>query len=72
LEEIVIKTEFIKLNQLLKWAGIADTGSHANDMIAEGLIKVNGQPETRRGKKLYHGDRILLEDRYEYLVIREG
>lgn len=72
MEEIVIKTEFIKLNQLLKWAGIADTGSHANDMIAEGLIKVNGQPETRRGKKLYHGDRILLEDRYEYLIIREG
>ncbi|HZJ57963.1 MAG TPA: RNA-binding S4 domain-containing protein [Clostridia bacterium] len=72
MENIVISTEFIKLSQLLKWAGIADTGSRANDMIAEGLIKLNGIPETRRGKKIYHGDKILLEDKYEFLVIREG
>ena len=55
MEEIVIKTEFIKLNQLLKWAGIADTGSRANEMIAEGLVKVNGQLETRRGKNIPWG-----------------
>jgi len=72
LERITIKTEFIKLNQLLKWAGIADTGAHANQMIKDGLVKVNGELETRRGKKIYPGDKILLDDRYEFLVVREG
>lgn len=72
MERITIKTEFIKLNQFLKWAGIADTGAHANQMIKDGLVKVNGELETRRGKKIYPGDKILLDDRYEFLVVREG
>jgi len=72
LERIIINTEFIKLNQLLKWAGIADTGAHANQMIKDGLVKVNGELETRRGKKIYPGDKILLDGGYEFLVVREG
>lgn len=72
MESITIKTEFIKLNQLLKWAGLAETGGHANEIIGQGLIKVNGQLETRRGRKIYNGDKVLLEDRYEFLIIREG
>ncbi|MFY9426545.1 MAG: RNA-binding S4 domain-containing protein [Caldicoprobacterales bacterium] len=72
MEKITINTEFIKLNQLLKWAGIADTGAHASQMIKDGLVKVNDQLETRRGKKIYPGDKILLDDRYEFLVVREG
>ena len=72
MEKITISTEFIKLNQLLKWAGVADTGAHANQMIQDGLIKVNGQLETRRGKKIYQGDKILVDNRHEFLVIREG
>ncbi|NLN41305.1 MAG: RNA-binding S4 domain-containing protein [Clostridiales bacterium] len=72
MERIIINTEFIKLNQLLKWAGIADTGAHANQMIKDGLVKVNGELETRRGKKIYPGDKILLDGGYEFLVVREG
>jgi len=72
LERISIKTEFIKLNQFLKWAGIAETGAHANQMIMDGLVKVNSQLETRRGRKIYDGDKVLLDNRYEFLVIREG
>ncbi|NLI60940.1 MAG: RNA-binding S4 domain-containing protein [Clostridiales bacterium] len=72
MERISIKTEFIKLNQFLKWAGIAETGAHANQMIMDGLVKVNSQLETRRGRKIYDGDKVLLDNRYEFLVIREG
>ena len=72
MEKIEIRTEFIKLNQLLKWAGVADTGAHANQMIIDGLIKVNGEPETRRGRKIYHGDKVLLDNKYEFLIVREG
>lgn len=72
MKKIEINTEFIKLNQFLKWAGLADTGSHANQMIIDGLIKVNGEPEIRRGKKLYNGDKVLFDDKYEFLVIKEG
>ena len=57
MEKITINTEFIKLNQLLKWAGIADTGAHASQMIKDGLVKVNGQLETRRGKRYTLGIR---------------
>lgn len=58
MEKITINTEFIKLDQFLKWVGIAETGSHAKDMIAEEQVKVNGKVETRRGKKLYPGDKV--------------
>lgn len=58
MEKITINTEFIKLDQFLKWVGVAETGSYAKDIIAEGQVKVNGEVETRRGKKLYSGDKI--------------
>ncbi len=72
MDKIEIHTEFIKLNQLLKWAGVAETGAHANQMIADGLVKVNDEIEIRRGRKIYDGDRVSLADKYEFLVIREG
>ncbi len=54
--EISIRDEFIKLGQALKLSGIAENGVDAKDMIAEGKILVNGELETRRGRKLYKGD----------------
>lgn len=62
MENVKISTDYIKLDQLLKWIGVADTGTAAKEMIAEGEIKVNGEVELRRGKKLRSGDRIDIGD----------
>lgn len=62
MKTIQIDTEYIKLGGLLKFIGIADSGVHAKILITEGLVKVNGEIETRRGKKIYHGDQIESDD----------
>ncbi len=63
--EIKITTEYIKLDQLLKFAGAAVTGSEAKEMIAEGKASVNGEVCTMRGKKLRIGDTVTVgEDKY--------
>ena len=48
--------EFIKLGQALKAAGLVESGVEAKDVILDGLVSVNGEVDTRRGKKLYDGD----------------
>ena len=50
-----INTEFIKLDQLLKWANITASGLESKMFILNGEVKVNGEIETRRGKKIYDG-----------------
>ena len=59
--EINIDSEYIKLDQALKLADIASTGGHAKFFILEGLVKVNGEVETRRGRKLKTQDIIEVE-----------
>ena len=56
--EIEITTEFIKLDALLKFAALVGTGGEAKYVIAEGLVKVNGETCTMRGKKLRAGDTV--------------
>ena len=56
--KITIKDEFIKLGQALKAAGVVENGAEAKEVIIDGLVKVNGEIDTRRGKKLYDGDII--------------
>ena len=56
--EIVIKDEFIKLGQALKLAGLAENGALAKELIQAGEVKVNGETDTRRGRKLRAGDVI--------------
>ena len=58
METITIKDEFIKLGQALKLAGLVGSGVEAKDVITGGEVKVNGEVETRRGKKLYKGDKV--------------
>ena len=53
---MIIHTEFIKLDQLLKWANLVESGAMAKMIILNGDVKVNGEIETRRGKKIYPGD----------------
>ncbi len=63
--------EYIKLDQFLKLAQMAQTGGQAKALILEGLVKVNGEVELRRGRKLHHGDRVEVEGE-ELLVAVEA
>ena len=58
MEEIKIHTEYIKLDDLLKFAGIIGSGGQAKAVILDGLVKVNGEICTMRGKKLRGGEII--------------
>ena len=53
---IEIKDDFIKLGQAMKLAGLVDEGADAKFAIQDGEVSVNGETETRRGRKLYPGD----------------
>ena len=54
--QIHLREEFIKLGQAMKKAGMVGSGLDAKVIIQDGLVKVNGEVDTRRGKKLYPGD----------------
>ena len=62
-EMITIQTEFIKLESLLKFAGLVTTGGEAKERIQGGEVTVNGTVCTQRGKKLRPGDQIHLSGR---------
>ena len=66
-KNVVIGTEFIKLEAALKFANAVSSGGIAKAVIQDGLVKVNGEVCTMRGKKLYPGDRINFEEN-EYLI----
>lgn len=61
MEKIYIHTEFIKLQQALKLAGLIDQGSDVKAYLAEGLIFVNGEMASERGKKIRPGDKIEVK-----------
>ena len=58
---ITIQTEYIKLDSLLKYAGLCTTGGEAKDAVLEGSVKVNGETCLMRGKKIKHGDCVLFD-----------
>lgn len=58
MEIIYLKDDFIKLGQALKLSGLAESGVDAKFAVQNGQVKVNGQTEVQRGKKLYDGDLI--------------
>ena len=66
--EIKIHTEFIKLQDLLKFAGAVETGGDAKLIIQEGRVSVNGEPCTMRGKKLRPGDKAVIDSETELVV----
>ncbi|WKG06281.1 RNA-binding S4 domain-containing protein [Mycolicibacterium sp. HK-90] len=61
--EVPIRDESIRLGQFLKLASLIDTGADAKAVIADGLVSVNGEAETRRGRQLRPGDVVSLGDR---------
>jgi ribosome-associated protein len=56
--DVEIRGEMIRLGQLLKLAGLADSGGEARALVADGAVTVNGAVETRRGRQLHPGDVI--------------
>ena len=63
METIAIHTEFIKLQDLLKFAGVTGTGGEAKNLILDGQVSVNGEVCLQRGRKLRPGDRVALDGR---------
>lgn len=61
MEIIKLREEFIKLGQALKAAGLVESGVEAKEVIQEGLVMVNGEVDTRRGRKLYAGDQVVFD-----------
>ncbi|TLS35125.1 S4 domain-containing protein YaaA [Pseudalkalibacillus caeni] len=67
-ETITLKGDYITLGQLLKEAGVIDTGGMAKMFLAEYLVYVNGEEENRRGRKLYDQDTVSIPDVGEFIV----
>ncbi|MGM9541989.1 MAG: RNA-binding S4 domain-containing protein [Candidatus Limivicinus sp.] len=61
MEKITIETEYIKLDSLLKFAAVVGTGGEAKYVISEGMVTVNGEVCTMRGKKLRPGDKVSFQ-----------
>ena len=61
MEIIKLREDYIKLGQALKAAGLVESGVDAKFVIQDGLVKVNGQPEYQRGKKLVDGDIVEFD-----------
>ena len=68
--EVKITSEFIKLDQLLKFAGIVETGGIGKEIILEEMIKVNGEICTMRGKKIRAGDKVQIDEIKTELVVK--
>ncbi len=66
--EIPIRGESIRLGQLLKLAGVVDSGSEVKALLAQQPALVNGQPETRRGRQLSVGDRVVVGEEELYIT----
>ena len=68
-EEIEITGEFIKLDSLLKFAGLTETGGIAKEVVQAGKVKVNGEVCVMRGKKIHRGDVVTIDEIEEEIVI---
>lgn len=58
-----MKDDYIKLDSFLKWMGLVGTGGEAKNLIQDGYVLVNGEVETRRGRKLREGDLVAIDDK---------
>ncbi|MFL5864816.1 MAG: RNA-binding S4 domain-containing protein [Solirubrobacteraceae bacterium] len=62
MSDIAIRGDMIRLGQLLKLAGVIDTGAEVKDFLATQRVRVNGVPEDRRGRQLHPGDVVVVGD----------
>ncbi len=70
--EVALRDESIRLGQLLKLADLVDTGADAKGVLTAGLVRVNGEVETRRGRQLLAGDLVELGGRRAVVVSRRS
>ena len=70
-EQIAIITEFITMDKLLKFSGVADTGGQAFLMVEDGIIKLNGKLVTEKRKKVFPGDIVNLDNQIELTITKE-
>lgn len=61
-QNVEIETDFIRLDALLKFAAIVQTGGEAKMVITDGMVSVDGEVCTQRGKKIYPGQKVIFED----------
>ena len=61
MREVRLRSDMIRLGQLLKLAGVRDTGGEVKELLAEEGVAVNGEPESRRGRQLHAGDVVSVE-----------
>ena len=69
--EVVIDTEYISMDKLLKFSGIADTGGQAFLMVEDGIITLNGVLVTEKRKKVRPGDVVNIDNQVELTVVQE-
>jgi ribosome-associated protein len=60
--DVPIRDDTIRLGQLLKLAGLAESGGHARELIQDGEVRVNGEVDLRRGRQLRRGDLVTVEE----------
>ena len=70
-EQIAIITEFITMDKLLKFSGVADTGGQAFLMVEDGIIKLNGNLVTEKRKKVFPGDIVNIDNQIELTITKE-
>jgi ribosome-associated protein len=71
-ETVEITTEFITMDKLLKFSGVADTGGQAFLMVEDGVVRLNGQLVTEKRKKVHSGDVVNIDDQIELTVAKEA
>ena len=70
-EQIAIITEFITMDKLLKFSGVADTGGQAFLMVEDGIIKLNGKLVTEKRKKVFPDDVVNIDNQIELTITKE-
>lgn len=70
-ETITIITDFITMDKLLKFSGVADTGGQAFLMVEDGIIKLNGKLVTEKRKKVFPGDVVNIDEQIELTISKE-
>ena len=71
-ETVAIITEFITMDKLLKFSGVADTGGQAFLMVEDGIVKLNGKLVTEKRKKVFPGDVVNIDDQIELTITKEA
>ena len=71
-ETVAIITEFITMDKLLKFSGVADTGGQAFLMLKDGIVKLNGKLVKEKRKKVFPGDVVNIDDQIELTITKEA